>query len=145
MVQWISNHPSLGVNLSEMMLSLTYRMVCRVAFGRSYEVGSEHEKASFHQALEEAGAVLGGFFVGDFLPWLGWVDVVSGLRGKLRRCSSALDAFYERLIEDHFDPKKREVKEEEDFVDVVMRVQEDLHLTRDHVKGVLMVCEPLIT
>jgi aldoxime dehydratase len=143
LVRSISQSSALAepINLSEMLPSLTFKMLCRVAFGKSYEGETEGEKERFRGVLQEASVMLGGFFVEDFLPWMWWMDVMNGLRRRLERSFLELDSFYERLIEDHLHPRRgkgEEEKEQEDFIDVMLRVQRDLRLTREHIKGVLM-------
>ncbi|XP_058093608.1 cytochrome P450 71A1-like [Magnolia sinica] len=125
------------VNLSEMMLSLTYDIVSWAAFGKSYNEGSEDEKMEFHEVLKETGIMLGSFFVADYLPWMWWADVITGLYGRLERSFSKLDAFYERLINEHQNRNKPEA-EEDDFVDVLLRLQHEFHLTKDQIKGIIM-------
>ena len=64
--------------------------------------------------------------------------MLSGLRGRLEKNVAKFDSFFQEVIEAHLSGKPAE--EEEDFVDVVLRLQsEDALLTRDHVKGLLMV------
>ncbi|XP_058093599.1 cytochrome P450 71A1-like [Magnolia sinica] len=125
------------VNLSEMMIPLTYNIVRRAAFGKSYNEGSENEKMEIHEVLKEVGINLVSFFVADYLPWMWWVDVITGLHGRQERCFSKLDDFYERLINEHQNRNRLEA-EEDDFVDVLLRVQQKFHLTKDQIKGLIM-------
>ncbi|KAJ8620023.1 hypothetical protein MRB53_028552 [Persea americana] len=48
-----------------------------------------------------------------------------------------VDAFYDQVIDEHLDPK-RPSQEHQEFLDVLIQVQKDLNLTRDHIKGVLL-------
>ncbi|XP_077229326.1 strychnine-11-hydroxylase-like [Tasmannia lanceolata] len=137
MIQSISQSSFSSVNLSEMLLSLANNVISRAAFGKSYEGGDEHEKESFHRIMDEARTLLGGFFIADVLPQMWWMDVLTGLNARLEKNFMDLDAFYERVIDEHLDPK-RPKQDQEDFVDVLIQIQQDLHLTRDHIKGVLM-------
>ncbi|XP_058093606.1 cytochrome P450 71A1-like [Magnolia sinica] len=137
MVTSISSSSSVHVNLSEMMISLACNIVCRAAFGKSYNEGNEHEKMEFHGVLKEAAITFGSFFVADYLPWMWWADVITGLNGRLERIFSKLDAFYERIINEHQDRNRPEA-EADDFVDVLLQVQQEYHLTRDQIKGIIM-------
>ncbi|RWR73207.1 cytochrome P450 83B1-like protein [Cinnamomum micranthum f. kanehirae] len=59
---------------------------------------------------------MGGFFVADYFPHMWWLDVVTGVHQRLRRNFLEYDSLYERIIEDHLDPKRLK-PEEEDFLD----------------------------
>ncbi|KAG0526302.1 hypothetical protein BDA96_06G134200 [Sorghum bicolor] len=124
---------SQAVNLSEKLTSASNRIVMRVAFG---DYGEETAAV-----LEESQKHFGAFFVSDYLPWLGWVDALRGLRRGLERYFHELDAFYERLIHDHL--SKQAGSKEEDLVDVLLRLHQDpAHRStfgnRGAVKGILM-------
>ena len=67
------------------------------------------------------------------------MDKLTGLAGRLEKNFRMLDAFYEQVIREHLDPKRMR-PEHEDIVDVLLRLQKDgSHLTKDHIKAVLMV------
>ncbi|XXG79877.1 hypothetical protein AAC387_Pa09g0851 [Persea americana] len=127
--------PSKPINLSDLLLTLTSNIICRAAFGKCYIGGAE--KTDFHRISLETQALFVAFFVGDFIPWLGWIDTLTGQRARLEKNFFELDAFYDKVIDEHMDPG-RPKSEHEDFIDVMIKVQKDLNLTRDHIKGVLM-------
>lgn len=91
-----SDDGSGAVNLSDMLVATTNRIVRRVAFGDDGE-DSIRTKAM----LEEMQRLLGAFFVADYMPWLGWLDARRGLRKRLERNFHDLDAFYEKVIDEH--------------------------------------------
>ncbi|XP_058103500.1 cytochrome P450 71A1-like [Magnolia sinica] len=132
-----SSSPLQPVNLKEMLITLTNNIACITAFGKSYEGGSENEKAKMRGVLAEGAYLLNHLFIADFLPWMWWIDAGGGLYAKLRKSFLELDDLYEQIIKDHLDPKKP-TPEREDFVDVFLRLQKDSRLTRDHLKGVMM-------
>ncbi|XP_058102164.1 cytochrome P450 71A1-like isoform X2 [Magnolia sinica] len=136
MIELISRSASSStpVNLTELMLSLTSTIISRAAFGKSYRGGA---KTNFHGVFEEAQALFAAFFYADYIPWLGWIDVVSGQRARLEKSFQDMDMFYNQVIDEHLDPE-RVKQEQEDLVDVLIRVQKDHHLTRDHIKALLM-------
>ncbi|XP_068668192.1 cytochrome P450 71A1-like [Aristolochia californica] len=132
-----SSSSSRAFNLSEMLVSLPYNIVCRAAFGKSYHEENRHEKSRLHRAIKEVEIMLGAFCFSDFWPWLWWFDVLTGIRGRLEKSFSVLDSFFDKVIQEHTDssgPKP----EQEDFIDVLLRVQKDLHLTQNHVKAIIM-------
>ncbi|RXH96161.1 hypothetical protein DVH24_008661 [Malus domestica] len=111
------------VNISELTLFLTNNVLCCSAFGKKYDDGGEIGKSKIPELLEETRALLGRFCMSDFLPWI------------------SLDNLYDRVIEEHLDPKRLK-PEYEDLVDVLFRVQKDpnqtIALTKDQIKGVLI-------
>ncbi|XP_077252076.1 cytochrome P450 71A9-like [Tasmannia lanceolata] len=132
MIQSISESSD-PLNLSAVLPSLTNKIICRSAFGKTLE----RDKGKFLRVLDEGRTLLSSFMVADFLPWMWWIDVVTGQQAKIDKNFIDLDTFFEQAIEDHLDPKRERI-EQEDLIDVLLRVQKDLNLTRDHVKGVLM-------
>lgn len=142
MVESISlscGHSSEPINMSAAILSFFYHVICRVLFSRSYQGGNETEKAKIHGIIDEGRNLMGGFFVADYFPHMWWLDAVTGVHRRLRRNFLEYDSLYERIIEDHLDPK-RPKPEEEDFLDVLLQLQKDSDLSRDNIKAILMVC-----
>ncbi|XP_057487222.1 cytochrome P450 71A8-like [Actinidia eriantha] len=116
--QSCSSLPSSVVNLTELFMSLTNDVVCRVALGRKY--GGE---VRFKELLREFVEYLGFFDVGDYIPWLGWVNKINGLYDRVERVAKELDDFIESVVEEH----ERGGREggHEDFVDVLLQVQRE--------------------
>ncbi|XP_020246990.1 cytochrome P450 71A9-like [Asparagus officinalis] len=130
-LQSISSSSSKPVNLQKAMVSLANSIICRIALGKKYE------KGDFHRILEQAEPLLGGFFVADFFPMVGWIDKLTGKRCRLEKNAGELDEFYEEVIKDHLDPETIR-PEYEDIVDVLLRVQKDAgHITKENIKAVL--------
>ncbi|KAK3142282.1 hypothetical protein QOZ80_4BG0344600 [Eleusine coracana subsp. coracana] len=127
------------VNLSEKVMATSNKIVRRVAFGDDEE-GDESIDAG--AVLEETQYLLGAFFVVDYIPWLGWIDTLRGLRRRLEKNFRELDAFYERVIDDHIKKKRGEESKEQDLVDVLLRLHDDpahgsTFGNRSHLKGIL--------
>ncbi|RWW26343.1 hypothetical protein GW17_00009277 [Ensete ventricosum] len=133
---------SLVVNLSELLLSLSCNITCRTAFGSRFDDGGD-----IHGMLREAQAVLTAFFVSDYLPLLGWVDALRGMKARLKRIFLKFDGIYQRLIDDHIDRMKQQQNGDEDILEALLRMQkagEDI--TEDNIKGLLaVVCHTLST
>ncbi|KAK7349665.1 hypothetical protein VNO77_07209 [Canavalia gladiata] len=143
MIEKLSKHASSSkvINLSEMLMSLLTTIICRIAFGRRYE-DEGTERSRFHGLLNECQAMLGTLFVSDFIPFLGWIDRLSGLHGRLERIFKKLDEFYQEVIDEHMDPN-RITSQEEDIIDVLLQLKKQrlfsVDLTIDHIKAVFMV------
>lgn len=153
MVRKLSERAASGtvVNLTEMLMSFTSSLICRIALGKSYvgeleEVVEKKKRRSRLQVLlNEAQALLAEFFVSDYFPMMGWVDRVTGKTWRLEKTFKELDAFYERVIFEHMakngdDDDEKEVK---DIIDILLQLLPNpslsFHLTLDHIKALLMV------
>ncbi|GAY51872.1 hypothetical protein CUMW_137620 [Citrus unshiu] len=77
---------------------------------------------------------LGNFFylVGlllpsDNIPFLGWLDVVNGYTGQMKKTAKELDTLFGRLVYEHRHKRlNKSIKEEEkDFIDVMVSVLDD--------------------
>ncbi|KAI5391563.1 hypothetical protein KIW84_076393 [Lathyrus oleraceus] len=143
MIKKISGHvdSSVVTNLSELLISLSSTMICRIAFGKSYE-DEGHERSRFHEMLHEFQALLAEFFVADYIPFTGWIDKVRGLHGRVDKSFKEFDEFYQEIIDEHLDPNREQIKDEQVIVDVLLQLMKERSLpfdiTFDLIKGVLM-------
>ncbi|KAF3438674.1 hypothetical protein FNV43_RR21438 [Rhamnella rubrinervis] len=114
------------VNLSELLMTLTNDIVCRVALGRKYSDGESGRK--FKKLLGEFGELLGTFFVGDYIPWLAWISYVNGLDGRAEKVAKELDEFLDTVVQQHIDDHghHQSVGNEDcnkDFTDILLHIQ----------------------
>lgn len=113
------------VNLGERFAALTNDVVCRVALGRKY--GGKRFKAILMEFVE----LLGALSFGDYIPWLAWVDRVSGLDERLDKVAKELDGFLDEVVQEHVEKRMNceggiDVQEgKEDFVDILLSIQKD--------------------
>ncbi|CAL5375056.1 unnamed protein product [Camellia sinensis] len=136
----ISSPSSPPLNLSEMFSWLTSDVVCMAAFGKTYRVGERGEK--FQKLLREFVELVGGFDVGGFIPWLGWVSRLSGKDGDVDRVAKELDDFLDSVVQEHDDRMVEcggeSDESEEDFVDTMLKIQRDnkssVTIDRDSIK-----------
>ncbi|KAL0385016.1 UNVERIFIED_CONTAM: cytochrome [Sesamum radiatum] len=142
MIEKIVGDASLSriANLNEMVVSFTSNTICRVAFGkRFWDDGAIRSR--FFNLMHETQALAGGFFVEDYLPWLRWIDKLSGMSGRLEKNFRDLDSFYQELIEEHLD-SNRPNSMQGDILDSLLELKRDgsssVDLTLDHMKALLM-------
>jgi len=141
MLQAVSLSPG-PVDLSELTLSLTNNVVCRVALGKRDRGTGDANKV--YRMLKETQEMLGGFFVDDFFPQLGWLNKFSGLESRLEKNFRDMDRFYDEVIKEHVDKSRESAEtEHEDVVDVLLQVQKDpsqpIAISHHQIKGVLVV------
>lgn len=142
---------SLPVNLSEVLYTLTNDVLCTVALGRKYSAGGEGV-SKFRKLLGEAMELMGGFYVGDYISWLGWVCNFNGFNAKLEKTAKGIDDFLDGVVEEH---EKRmsncgEVEDDHhrDFVDVLLGIQKEntlgFPIDRVSIKAIIFVRIALI-
>ncbi|XP_074268801.1 cytochrome P450 736A117-like [Silene latifolia] len=137
-----------AVNLSEMFMVFTNDVICRVAFGRKYS--GEDDGAKFKELLKEFVELLGTFTVGNFIPWLAWIDRINGLDTKVTKLAKEFDQFLEGIVQEHVDRLTMEGNGEvtektervKDFVDVLLKVQMNnttgFPIDRDSIKALIL-------
>ncbi|KAL7603519.1 hypothetical protein Lser_V15G18615 [Lactuca serriola] len=128
------------VNLSELLKSVACTIMMRVAFGKSYQHGYDIKEVI--RLLSEVQALLVDFFVSDIwhgVPFVGLVDRLLGKMNRLDECFNYFDVFYQKLIDEHINSGNfMSNEEEQDFVDILLRLKEDHNLMDDHMKALLM-------
>nr|XP_040243309.1 indole-2-monooxygenase-like [Aegilops tauschii subsp. strangulata] len=88
----------------------------------------------FRELLEIHCKLLGGFNLPDYFPILARLDMVTAKAVKLKR---RWDDVLDDLIDKHAS-KMANDDEEEDFIDVLLSVQQEYSLTRDNIKAILV-------
>ncbi|XP_057440503.1 5-OH-xanthotoxin synthase-like [Lotus japonicus] len=143
MIKKISGHvcSSKITNLSEIVLSTSISIIWRIGFGRKCdEEGAE--KSRIHGLLNETEDIFTSFFISDHIPFMGWIDRLTGLRARVENAFKRMDMFSQEVLNEHLDPNRPKETEEGDIVDVLLRLQKQGHLsidlTHDHIKGVIM-------
>lgn len=131
-----------NVNLSEMIITTSNNIVSRCIFGRMFE--EENGKRSFGRLSRRIMELMTAFCMGDFFPYLGWIDVLTGLIPNLKATFRELDLFFAQVIQEH---KTRKCNDDrpykKDFVDILLQLQRDgmleFEFTEDNLKGILLV------
>ncbi|XP_074305311.1 cytochrome P450 71A25-like [Silene latifolia] len=137
------NEPSAPVNLSDIIISFTNDVISRAAFGRKY-VG-EGGGVSIKSLLDELTEAFGTANIGDFIPWLSWIDHLSGVIRKSNKVAKGFDMFLEKLVQEHIDQQKFQSHSDydadkgdkvKDLVDVLIEIQRnDSSIERDNIKA----------
>lgn len=124
------------VNMGEIFLTLVKDGVCRASLGRKYD-------GDFERIFKEFTIVLGSISVGDFIPWLGWIDHVTGLEARAEKLRKDFDEFLERVVQEHRDRLNEKGFNGEvvnDFVDVLLQEQmkNPDSLSNDSIKALIL-------
>lgn len=99
-IQKIKNSHSKTVNLSDMISELTSNVLFRVALGGKCE--SRHKWNSYKIVIGKILDMLAySRSMEDFFPFLGWVDWLNGLNGKVEKAANEVDTFLESVLRDH--------------------------------------------
>ncbi|KAL1561021.1 unspecific monooxygenase [Salvia divinorum] len=140
-VQKIRESSGRAVNLSHMFFKFTYDGVCRSALGRTY---SESDKGKeFLVLMMEMTEALGAISIGEFIPWLRWIDRINGFDKKVERIASGLDGVLESVIRERLGNlvESLEEKSEVDFVDILLEIYSeggDVSSNRDSIKAIIL-------
>ncbi|KAJ4756367.1 Cytochrome P450 [Rhynchospora pubera] len=123
------------VNMSVELQDLSNKIITRVTFGDGIVA------QGYGQILEETQRVLGGLWLADYLPWLGWIDALTGLRKKLEKNFKELDEFYNHVIKEHMSGGTQD-HDPSDLVHVLLQLHKDpfhgmTFSSMSHVKGII--------
>ncbi|KAJ1281881.1 hypothetical protein BS78_03G007600 [Paspalum vaginatum] len=118
------------VDLSALLTEYANAVVSRAAFGDECAralLGGADRCRQVRDALTDFQTLLGTAPVGELLPWLGWVDAVRGMEGRIRRTFEALDGLLEKVIDDHRRRRRTHSRQQSgddhlDLVDVLLDV-----------------------
>lgn len=117
------------VDLSDLFVTLTNDVVCRVSFGRKYSEGESGRK--FRNMLKEFFELLGGLNLEDLIPQLAWIDRLRGLNAKVERVAREVDEFLDGVVEERLKKQSSAAAGaaggggSEDFVDILLKIQKD--------------------
>jgi cytochrome P450 len=153
LVDLVRRSPAGGMNLSDMLTSYSNAVIKRAAFGDGdYRINGDDGGDKLRKVLDDFEHLLGTATVGEFVPWLAWVDTLTGVNAKATRTFEALDALLERVIAGH---RQRRLAggrlvgdgedDERDFVDVLLDVNEmgeeagGVHFDEIRIKAIMLV------
>ncbi|KAL3342790.1 hypothetical protein AABB24_026701 [Solanum stoloniferum] len=143
MIDKIRQQCDFVIDLRDVLSCMTNNIISRVAIGRTYNEGESG--IDLKTLLEETLMLVGTFNVGDYIPWLKWLNKIKGLDTKVKKVAKDLDAFLESVIEERVIRNKKaeySVGEAKDFVDVLLEIQNGKEtgftLQRDSLKALLL-------
>ncbi|KDP39286.1 hypothetical protein JCGZ_01043 [Jatropha curcas] len=140
LIRDISSNAGSPINFSKILTSSGYKIISRAAFGQVWN-GEDVFLKAVNDLTEESA----GFSLVDFYPSKKFLQLFTSSGQKLQRVFQQVDTIMQNIIDNHR-ARKREAKsgddaELEDFVDVLLKVQEqkdlELPLTDDNMKAVI--------
>ncbi|WVZ51553.1 hypothetical protein U9M48_002688 [Paspalum notatum var. saurae] len=136
-----------AVDVSETASAFANDVLCRAVCGKFSR--AEGRNKLFRELNHTTTALLAGFNVENYFPWL--ANLLGGWflsNKKARETHRRWDELLEEIISDHERRRSRtsehagsdeqEGGSSEDFIDVMLSVQEEYGITRDHIKAILM-------
>ncbi|CAN0913975.1 Cytochrome P450 71A1 [Linum grandiflorum] len=141
MVESLRVRSGTAVDLSAAILAAANNIVARCVLGRRCEGGGG--KLGLGELTKRMGNQFAEFSAGDWLPWMAWVDVASGLVGRLKETFRAADVYLDEVIEEHKAAAVEAADEtKEDFVDIMLRLQKEggleFDLSLGNMKAILL-------
>ncbi|XP_066383565.1 indole-2-monooxygenase-like [Miscanthus floridulus] len=128
-----------AIDLSELLNSFANDIVCHAVSGKFFR--EEGRNTLFRELLEANSSLIGGFNVEDYFPVLVKLDIIKRMVcAKAQKVNKMWDILLDMLIDDHASKLALERDgEESDFIDVLLSLQQEYNLTRDHIKAQLVV------
>uniref|UniRef100_A0A804IDQ7 Transposase (putative) gypsy type domain-containing protein n=1 Tax=Musa acuminata subsp. malaccensis TaxID=214687 RepID=A0A804IDQ7_MUSAM len=132
------------IDLSEVLYSFANDVLCRVVSGKFTR--EEGRNRLFSELAGENSVLLSKIYVGDYFPWLGWLDMFFGSVARCNKNKARWDKLLDEVIKEHAVRSaqhggEENDGEEKDFVDVLLSLQKDAAmdfvLTTEDIKALL--------
>ena len=111
-------------NLSDIFLTLTNDVICRITVGTKYNDGGEDRKM-FKVLSVEFAEIMSRINIGDYVPWLSWFSRLNGLDAKQDDLAKRYDDFLDTVVQEHMDGDHVKNEDEKDLVDVLLSLQKE--------------------
>ncbi|TVT99545.1 hypothetical protein EJB05_55083, partial [Eragrostis curvula] len=125
-----------AVDMSELLCALTSDLMCRAVSDRFFDINGRSRL--FRELVEDTAALIGGFNLVDYFPWLLRFGVfrraVCARAGMVRK---RWDQQLDRVLDNHEDKVVQQHRP--DLIQLILSQQEQYGLNRDHVKAILIV------
>ncbi|XP_057865721.2 cytochrome P450 750A1 [Cryptomeria japonica] len=133
-----SREGTVAVNLSQILSSLVQSQVLRLLCGdQRFDNNGEEVK----KMLMEATTTAAIFNIGDFIPWLDWLDL-QGVKRRMKKVHKSFDQLMSKIIEQHRQRASSSVGEvySKDIIDALLEMQaaDSITITDEHVKAVVL-------
>ncbi|XP_044964007.1 indole-2-monooxygenase-like [Hordeum vulgare subsp. vulgare] len=126
-----------AVDMSELLNTFSNDIVCHAVSGKLFRERG-HNKL-FRELVEANSLLLGGFNLVDYFPKLVQMDIIKRMVcAKAQKVKNMWDNLLNNIIDEHANKSVPEHNNEDsDFTDVLLSIQQEYKLTRDHIKAQL--------
>ncbi|CAN6174466.1 unnamed protein product [Urochloa humidicola] len=137
-----------AVRLRDYLQMMTLGVISRMVLGRKYiqeeEGGSPAPvmtAAEFREMVDEFFVLNGVTNIGDFVPWLDWLDLQGYIR-RMKRTNKMFHRFLDHILDEHNQRRRLEGDGfvARDLVDMLLQLADDpnleVQLSRDNVKAI---------
>ncbi|GFZ03855.1 cytochrome P450, family 71, subfamily A, polypeptide 22 [Actinidia rufa] len=121
------------VDLSKTLMSVTSDVIYRAVMGTKF--GDLGVGERFRRLMRDLLKLLGDVDIGDFVPWLGWINSVNGFHAKIDRVAKGLDGLLEAIVAERVNGVKREegndgggdveIEGSKNFFDILLQIYQD--------------------
>jgi cytochrome P450 family 1 subfamily D len=145
------HHGGGSVRLSELLSDFAKDVAGRIVLGLR-TAGDNGWRAKVDALLEETNVLLSAFHVGDYIPWLSWVNYVDGTDARVTRAFETIDRILDEIVDAaaaRETPLSGEEASDNAFIHVLLSLQQEEPsptagtaewlLSRDNVKALLEV------
>lgn len=136
-----ASRSSSSINLSELFITLPSDVTSRVALGRKH---SEDETArDLKNRVRQIMELIGEFPIGEYVPWLAWIDRIRGFSDKVEDVSRKFSDLMDKVVQEHLKAGKQKA----DFVDILLSIEKEessgFQVQRNDIKFMILVGRPL--
>ncbi|VAH25099.1 unnamed protein product [Triticum turgidum subsp. durum] len=126
-----------AIDMSDLLNAFTNDIVCHAVSGKLFREQG-HNKL-FRELVEANSFLLGGFNLEDYFPMLVKLDIIKRMVcAKAQQVNKMWDNLLNNIINEHASKSAAEHNSEDnDFTDVLLSIQQEYKLTRDHIKAQL--------
>jgi len=126
-----------AVDMSELLHTFANDMACRIVSGKFFL--KDGRSKLFRELIKDTSRLLGGFNLEEYFPALGRVGVLKkAVCAKAKRVRNRWADLLDKVIDDRVSKRKSTTDhKDDDFVDIMLSVQQEYDLTREHMKALL--------
>ncbi|KAL2492281.1 Cytochrome [Abeliophyllum distichum] len=118
------------------------RIMTKLVCGISWSSLDGLDVVSSSPAME-ISELLANVSVGEFIPWLSWIDSISRFKARVDKVAKELDEFLEGVIQGSLDAGQDQNGSRDNFLDILTKTYKDntlgVSIDRDSIKGILVV------
>ncbi|KAL9998181.1 putative costunolide synthase [Helianthus debilis subsp. tardiflorus] len=123
--------------LRDVLVRLVNDVICRATVGDICK-----DRSTLIDVLFDIMRAVISFNIASYYPRLQFLNVISGKQATWLKRQKQLDIILEDILEEHKNNRRRGDNDQEDLVDVLLRIKEkgdlDQPITNDNVKGVIL-------